>query len=170
MRHFWTPPKCFAYNAICPFHNAKQTFILEIIQNWMKSLRVMRLECYIGKKINPMHCHNSDDLFNTFHSTISDIYILSQISLFENYHENNSTRRKNAGWHLNGIGTAIKEKNGLFKNLIRTCTRSNEVLTKLKSYRNKLNHLTKVFIRNYYYNYNLLIQITKIMQRDMARY
>ena len=78
-------------------------------------------------------------IFSTLFTPLFQVLLIS-ISLCENY-----------TWITTGIRTAIKKKNKLFKNFIRT--RSNEVLAKLKLYRNKLNHLIKVSKRNYYNNY-----------------
>ncbi len=61
------------------------------------------------------------------------------------------SKQQKKTWITTGIRTAIKKKNKLFKSFIRT--RSNEVLAKLKLYRNKLNHLIKLSKRNYYNNY-----------------
>ncbi len=94
------------------------------------------------------HCHNSDDLFNTFHSTISGI-IDKHIPLRKLSRKQSKQQKK--PWITTGIRTAIKKKNKLFKSFIRTS--SNEVLAKLKLYRNKLNHLIKLSKRNYYNNY-----------------
>ncbi len=88
-------------------------------------------------------------IFSTLSTPLFQVLLIS-ISLCENYHESNLNSRKKP-WITTGIRTAIKKKNKLFKNFIRT--RSNEVLAKLKLYRNKLNHLIKLSKRNYYNNY-----------------
>ena len=94
------------------------------------------------------HGHNTDDLFVNFYSTISDIidkYIPFQIL------SRKQLKCKKKLWITIGIKTAIKEKNRLHKNYIKT--RSNEILIQLKLYRNKINHLIRISKRSYYNEY-----------------
>ena len=79
-----------------------------------------------------------NSLFNKFHSTISKI-VDNHIPLKKL--SKTQQRIRNKPWITKGIRAAIQVKNKLFKKFINT--RTAYYHTKLKYYRNKINHLVK---------------------------
>ena len=93
-------------------------------------------------------CCDPNSLFNKFHSTISKI-VDNHIPLKKL--SKTQQRIRNKPWITKGIRAAIQVKNKLFKKFIKT--RTAYYHTKLKYYRNKINHLIKLSKRRYYNEY-----------------
>ena len=94
------------------------------------------------------NCHDPNSLFNKFHSTISKV-IDKHIPIKKVSKKEQKIKTK--PWITKGIRTAIQVKNHWFKKFIKT--RSVYCHTKLKLYRNKINHLIRISKRQYYNDY-----------------